>query len=171
MAKIIPGRFSADVKGDFVVFLIGLRVNKLWALHKWMPVAAAMPKMMAALETDPESGFLAGETFFNLANRTTCFVQYWRSFADLEEFSKNPSKAHLEPWKNFNRAIGNNGTVGIWHETFQVRANQYECVYGNMPQFGLARAGEHVPATGVFKNARSRLNRPVDIELPDRQTA
>lgn len=30
MAKVIPGRFTAEVSGDFVVFLIGMRVNINW---------------------------------------------------------------------------------------------------------------------------------------------
>ena len=35
------------------------------------------------------------------------------------------------------------GDIGIWHETFRVRAGEYEAIYGNMPRFGLAAAGEH----------------------------
>jgi len=34
MAKVFAGRYSATIKGPFVVFLIGMRVNKIWALHK-----------------------------------------------------------------------------------------------------------------------------------------
>jgi len=161
MSAVIPGRHTADIEGDFVVFIIGMRVNHLWAVHKWLPVAAAMPKMQKALVQDPQSGYLAGENYFNPLTRTSCNIQYWRSFADLERFSKEPTQIHLEAWRAFNKAIGSNGMVGIWHETFQVKANQYECVYGNMPRFGLAKAGEHIDAVGVFKNARSRFTRPV----------
>jgi len=164
MSVILPGRHTADIKGDFVVFIIGMRINKPWAVHKWMPVASAMPKMQAALAAKPETGFLAGENYFNLLTRTSCSIQYWRTFEDLEKFAKNPSETHLKAWKSFNKAIGNNGTVGIWHETYRVKANQYECVYGNMPRFGLANAGDHVPATGVFKNAKSRITRPIEKE-------
>jgi hypothetical protein len=38
MADVIPQRMSAQVEGDFVVFLIGMRINKPWKLHKWLPV-------------------------------------------------------------------------------------------------------------------------------------
>jgi hypothetical protein len=65
------------------------------------------------------------------------FVQYWRSFEQLEEFARNPSLTHLEAWKRFNRA---DGSVGIWHETYAIQAGQYESVYGNMPKMGLALA-------------------------------
>ena len=34
MARIFPGRMTADLDGDFVVFLIGMRINKLWKVHK-----------------------------------------------------------------------------------------------------------------------------------------
>ena len=30
MAKVFQGRCSADLEGDFVVFLIGMRINKPW---------------------------------------------------------------------------------------------------------------------------------------------
>ena len=45
------------------------------------------------------------------------------------------------------------GDVGIFHETYLVPEGQYECVYNNMPTYGLAKAGAHVPATGVKKQA------------------
>ncbi len=47
--------------------------------------------------------------------------------------------------------------MGIFHESYLVKAGQYECVYAGMPQFGLARAGAMVPATGRMRDARSRL--------------
>ena len=50
MANVIPQRMSAQIEGDFVVFLIGMRINKPWKLHKWFPVFLAMPKMLKELE-------------------------------------------------------------------------------------------------------------------------
>ena len=55
---VFPGRHVADLEGDFVVFLIGMRVNRPWKLHKWLPVARAMRPMVRELEADPNSGFL-----------------------------------------------------------------------------------------------------------------
>ena len=43
----INRRVMAKIEGDFVVFIIGMRVNKPWKLHKWLPVFAAMPPMIA----------------------------------------------------------------------------------------------------------------------------
>jgi hypothetical protein len=34
MVEIIKERMTAEVKGDFVVFLIGMRINYLWKIHK-----------------------------------------------------------------------------------------------------------------------------------------
>jgi hypothetical protein len=36
-------RLTASIDGDFVVFLIGMRFNSWWKLHRWLPVAQAMP--------------------------------------------------------------------------------------------------------------------------------
>ncbi len=45
MSTVFPGRMMATIEGDFVVFLIGMRVNYWWKVHKWWPVAMAMPRM------------------------------------------------------------------------------------------------------------------------------
>ena len=34
--------------------------------------------------------------------------------------------------------------TGIWHETYLVRNGEYETIYGNMPPFGLGKAGNVV---------------------------
>ena len=46
MAKTIDQRMTAEMDGEFVVFLIRLRINKPWKIHKWLPVLLAMPKMI-----------------------------------------------------------------------------------------------------------------------------
>ena len=57
MAAVFRGRYTAELEGSFVVFLIGMgRVNRWWALHKWLPVAAAMPPMLKQLECERERG-------------------------------------------------------------------------------------------------------------------
>jgi hypothetical protein len=163
MNTVIPGRFTAEYNDDFVVFLIGMRINNFLAVHKWLPVARSMGPMLKSLSCDKDTGFLGGEGFTNL--RTTCLVQYWRSFEDLERFSKDPSVTHRGAWKAFNKAVGSNGMVGIWHETYKIQAREYECVYGNMPLFGLAKATQQVPASGKWSDARSRMSRSTSEEI------
>jgi len=63
----------------------------------------------------------------------------------------------LPVWAEFNRRIGGDGSVGIWHETYTVAPGQYEAIYANMPRFGLARAAQHLSATGKLGDARSRI--------------
>jgi hypothetical protein len=156
MAKIFNGRFTAKTDQPFVVFLIGMRVNQWWRFDKWLPVSAAMGPMLQSLYSHPEQGFLHAEFFWNFSGPV--LIQYWRSFEDLEQFARNPSDPHIGPWKKFNQAVGAGGTVGIWHETYQVDPGHYEVMYGNMPLFGLAAAVEHVPATGRRETARMRLS-------------
>jgi hypothetical protein len=155
MAEIFRGRFAGRIDGDFVVFLIGMRVNKPHQVHKWMPVVRAMPRMLAELKRRPELGLLHAESY--LSGRTVMVLQYWRSFELLHAYAHAKDLEHLPAWAAFNRAIGGNGSVGIFHETYSVSAGRYETVYANMPRMGMAAAGEMVPATGRMKDARSRM--------------
>ncbi len=144
MAEIFNGRFVARADGPFVVFLIGMRINRWWLPHKWLPVAAAMPPMLKTLNQHPEKGFLHGEFMFYPGG--VAILQYWRSLDDLENFARQPSDPHIEAWRAFNRAVGSDGSVGIWHETYQVEAGCFDTVYRNMPRFGLSAAFEHIEA-------------------------
>ena len=74
MPKIFPGRFTADINGPFVVFMIGMRINQLWAVHKWMPVAKAMPLMLDLLSKNPAKGLLGVHTWVRW--REVMTVQY-----------------------------------------------------------------------------------------------
>ncbi|WP_373541730.1 DUF4188 domain-containing protein [Chamaesiphon sp.] len=157
MSKVVPGRFSAQIDESFVVFLIGMRVNNIWAVNKWLPTAQAMSPMLNALHLYPDKGFLGQESFFRLFPLCTIMTTYWKSFEQLEYFARNTDDPHLEPWRAFNRSIGNDGSVGIWHETYLVQAGQSESIYVNMPVFGLAAATNHVPIVSRKETARQRL--------------
>jgi hypothetical protein len=152
MAEVIPQRMAAQIEGDFVVFLIGMRINRPWKLHKWLPVFLAMPKMLKELERRPESGFLGA--VFGLK----VIVQYWRSFEHLETYARSRDGLHWPEWVAFNKRMANTrADVGIWHETYLVRAHEYEAIYSGMPPFGLGKVGTLVPATGQRDTARGRV--------------
>jgi hypothetical protein len=153
--KIIKRRVTAEIEGDFVVFIIGMRVNKLWKVWKWWPTFVAMPRMIRELERTPESGFLGARAYFSGPRRPTV-IQYWRSFEHLESYARSKDGAHWPAWVAFNRRIGSSGDVGIWHETYLVPAGSYECVYGNMPPTGLGAVAKLVPAAGRKATAASR---------------
>ncbi len=154
MAKIVPGYVTAEIEGDFVVFLIGMRINKWWKLHKWIPVASAMGPMLRELMRRKELGLLHFSTW--IGPRGPLLVQYWRSVEQLEDFAKDARLPHRPAWKRWNKAVGDSGDVGIWHETYVVRDGTFEVLYGNMPAFGLAAAGEPVPLTRATRSAAGR---------------
>jgi Domain of unknown function (DUF4188) len=154
MKSVFAGRFTAQADDGFVVFLIGMRFNRPWKVRQWWPVASAMPKMLRVLDQRPELGCLGHEQWIG---RTTLLLQYWRDFDSLDRFSRDKDLPHLEPWRRFNRAIRDGGDVGIWHETYQVRAGEYEAIYGNMPAFGLAAATVHVPVARKGQAAAARI--------------
>lgn len=156
MAEVHKGRFTAHVDGDFVVFLIGMRVNKPHRPDKWLPVAREMAPMLKSLFAHPEKGML-GARFGWIGGPMP--VQYWRSFADFDRFARNTGDPHRSAWQRFNNRIGASGDVGIWHETFKVRAGEYECLYGNMPRVGLAAAAEHLRVAHKTDSAAQRIRR------------
>jgi Domain of unknown function (DUF4188) len=160
MAQIFPGRHAAQIEGPFVVFLIGFRINKFLSFSKWVPVAKAMGPMLQELNANKQLGFLHAEGSF--AWRTATLIQYWRSFEHLHAYAHARDAAHLPAWAAFNRSVGSDGTVGIWHETYHVAANRYECVYVNMPRYGLGAAAEHVPAVGRLSDAKSRMGQAAE---------
>ncbi len=153
---IFAGRYTAEVKEPVILFLIGMRLNKLWNVRKWGPVAAAMPRMLRELEQKPETGMLWHRTY--VSGRIIMVQQYWKSFDQLLAYAHDKSAVHFPAWAAFNRAVGGNGTVGIWHETYLVEPGKSECVYGNMPLFGLAAATVQVKAEGRLAGARDRFS-------------
>lgn len=152
--EVIKDRMCAEVNGEVVIFLIGMRFNKLWKIHKWLPVFLAMPKMIRELEQQPELGFLGYHLWLG---RTVCMLQYWRSVDQLNAYAKSRTNAHLPAWAAFNRAIGKSGDVGVWHETYRTREGDFETVYVNMPLFGLAKATKAVTASGRRESASGRM--------------
>ena len=151
---VYRGRYTAEMPEDFVVFLIGMRLNRPWKLHKWLPVFSAMPRMLRWLARHPQSGLLSWQTAWISG---PAVVQYWRSFEQLNHFARAADQPHLPVWKWFNHAIRGSGDVGIWHETYKVRAGEYECISVNMPRVGLDAAGVHVPVGSTGQSAARRI--------------
>ena len=156
MSKITPGRMTAAHQGSVVVFLIGMRINHFHKVGKWLTVLRAMGPMLNELYRDPESGFLGSE-FMLRSLRTVVLVQYWRDFDSLEAYARARDRKHWPAWTAFNKAVGNDGTVGIFHETYVVPAHGSETIYANMVPFGLGKVSGTVPATGSRNEARSRM--------------
>ncbi|MBH1933951.1 DUF4188 domain-containing protein [Streptomyces sp. AV19] len=134
---VTPGRVTAAVDGDVVVFLIGMRVNRWRSVRHWLPVLTAMPRMLKELERDPESGML-GYRVLTSGPREYMVIQYWESREKLLAYAHDRGRAHRPAWAAFNRrAREGAGRVGIWHETYEVPAGASESVYSGMPGYGL----------------------------------
>jgi hypothetical protein len=162
MGKVLAGRRTADLTelGDeVVVFLIGMRFNRPWKVVQWWPVFFAMNRMLTYLGEHPEKGLLSAQGWFV---PQPLVVQYWRSFDHLARFARDADDPHLEPWREFNRRVRDSGDVGIWHETYSVPTANIECIYGNMPPWGLARATEPVPIPPGRQSAAARIGRGPD---------
>lgn len=152
------GRWTADIDGDFVVFLIGMRINRWRAVRQWLPVFTAMPGMLRELTADPESGLLGYHLLVG-GPRTPMVVQYWRSFEALRRYAGDPERGHRPAWLAFFEHSWKGGAVGIWHETYLVPAGSHESVYGNVPPTGLAKATAVVPVGTRGETAAKRLAR------------
>jgi hypothetical protein len=148
------GRWTARAEGDFVVFIIGMRINQWWMIHRWLPMILAMRRMIIELSMRPEMGFLGGKTWFG---RTIVLIQYWRSFEDLEAYAKVRELSHVPAWAEFNRLIGSDGTVGIYHETYRIGHGQYENVFVNMPPTLLGNCATLTEAKGKLSTAEGRM--------------
>ena len=153
MAHVIPERMTVEIDGEFVVFIIGMRINKPWKINKWLPVFLAMPRIVRELKAHPEIGCLGSMS----AGFT--IIQYWRSFDALEQYARGRDRQHWPSWVAFNkRTAASRGDVGIWHETYVVGPGRYEAIYSGVPPTGLGTAGTLIPASGRHESARGRVD-------------
>jgi hypothetical protein len=152
MAQTAGRRMMAEIDGDFVVFLIGASPSKLHLVRSLIDLGGrrGMKHMLDYLVAHPEKGLLGYQMGLPV------IVQYWRSFEHLEAFARDAADPHLAVWRNYWRRVGQSDRTGIWHETYLVRAGEYEAVYGNMPPFGLGKAGRLVPMSDS-SSARGRM--------------
>ncbi len=154
MSRIDTRRVTHQHTGELVVFLIGMRVNQPWRPDHWLPAFLAMPRMLAELLRDRDSGLL-GSRFLVGADGAT-LVQYWDSQAKLYAYASTPDAEHRPAWAAFNRRVRRAPrAIGIWHETYVV--DRAESIYVGMPTFGLARATSAVEIGRRTERARDRL--------------
>jgi hypothetical protein len=152
MTSVRSGMWTAQIEGDFVVFMIGTRLDPRHPLRWWRDIGGqrGMFHMLKHLSDHPEKGML-GYHFLGFT-----IVQYWRSFEHLERFAASADDPHAAAMRRYWRRVGTSARSGIWHETFLVRAGEYEAVYANMLPHGLGQAGELVPVS-EGSSARKRL--------------
>jgi hypothetical protein len=152
---IVRGRQTAELDKAKVLFLIGMRNNNLWRIDRWAWFLGAMPSMLAELDSKPDAGLLWYRNY--LSGRVFLVQQYWESFEKLLVYAQDREGKHFPAWAKFNRTLAKDGTVGIWHETYLIEPGKFECIYGDMPPFGLAAATKIVPAEGRLAQAKQRF--------------
>ncbi|KAI8921377.1 hypothetical protein DFJ77DRAFT_449602 [Powellomyces hirtus] len=165
---LVKGRTMGVIEGDFVVFMIGNRINEesAWVSGSAEQSGAAMDAMQNELKANPDLGCLHTEYFVSTDPSGAHYmaVQYWRSLDQLHAYSRGRMFKHLEPMMKNIAMQRTSSEVGIYHETYMVRAGEYECVYGNMPPFGLGIAGRLERVGGKRTTMKQRLGK---LEQPD----
>lgn len=152
---VMPGRLTASLDKPVVLFLIGARFNKLSTFPRWLWFARTMPRMLAELEKKPDAGLLWYRTYLSFPN--ILVQQYWESFDKLIAYAGDKGAEHQPAWVRYVRELSGDGSIGIWHETYLIEPGKFECIYGNMPAFGLGAATQLVKAEGRLASAKTRF--------------
>ena len=61
---VFNGRYGASLDGDFVVFLIGARLDRMRSIFSFVSIARAMGRMQGELLANPAHGCLHIENWF-----------------------------------------------------------------------------------------------------------
>lgn len=84
-------------------------------------------------------------------------LQYWQSFDDLETWAHRPP--HSEWWRSAVERMRLKEDIGIYHETFLVRAADIESISMNCRPVGLETFGAVSQPVGPDTTSRGRLRR------------
>lgn len=155
-------------EGGLVVFNIGMTIRRPHRVDAWLPVFAAMPRLLRELyanrdavrrgESVQDLGFLGATGL--MSAQGPWVTQYWRSVDHLYAYAHAQNLEHVPAWRAFNAAARRNPkAVGIWHETFAVPEGGVETLYANGALTGLGAATGVLPVGRRGTTARERLTR------------
>lgn len=134
---------------------LGLQVRRFGAILEARRLTRAIDR--AAAEAIAQgAGLLHSERFLFAWNHYGV-LQYWRSFDDLERWSRQPP--HADWWRALAERARRRDDLGVYHETYAVPRGQVESIYLNCRPVGLAAFGPTAEATGARTTARDRLGR------------
>ena len=108
--------------------------------------------MIKELYENPQWGFRHTEILYSW--RTKTLIQYWKGFDELLSYDHGNTLSMA--WKAYNKKINNNGSVGVFHETYKIEKGASESIYNNMPKIELSKALSNIP---VLKNKDSAIKR------------
>lgn len=147
-------RFTVANDNEIALFLVGVRVNKLWRPWQWLPVMRMIRPLLREAAAHAGGGLLGYRIQFAWP-REVVVVQYWRNVDELLGFTDHP--LHRDAWRDFYRLASVAGAVGLWHELYAVPAGRYEAIYGIVPPVGLASFGPVKLIRRRDEGARARL--------------
>ena len=144
MAEVFTGRYTADVDGDFVVFLIGMRFNKPWNVRGWWHTFTSMRPMLKELEAHPRARPALRAAGLDRRPGRGPVLALVRAARPLRAQRRTTSTSRaLEEVEH--RRHGRPARSASGTRPTRSRAGEYEVIYGNMPRLGLARAAAHMP--------------------------
>jgi hypothetical protein len=156
MANVTAERVSAEMNGEFVVFLIEIEINRKWKIHKWLPVFRARKKMLEELMAHPELGCMSHKKSGGIV------ILYWRTFEQLEYFARESDKELWPAWAAFNEKLEQSrGDVGVWREIYVIKPGQSETIESGTRALGLSKMGHLVSRSGPQSQAGDRLKTEV----------
>ena len=93
MSDVFSGRYTAQLDKSRVLFLIGARVNKWWAVRELAWFASTMPRMLKELDAKPASGLLWYRQY--VSPPIIMVQQYWESFDKLLAYAHDKEGVHF----------------------------------------------------------------------------
>jgi hypothetical protein len=78
MKGVFSGRYTAEVAAPIILFALGMRVNRLPALHGWLSPTFKTLRLCIHLKISPPEGYLCG--YLYLYWRSKGILQYWKDF-------------------------------------------------------------------------------------------
>jgi Domain of unknown function (DUF4188) len=125
-------------------------------LSGWLQVRSLRAAIARdAAQAVAEGAGLLGSESFTIGRGHHGVLQYWRSFDDLEAWSRRPP--HAEWWRSAVDRMRRKRDLGVYHEVFLVPASGLESIYLNCEPAGLARFGKLAEPVGPLTTARGRL--------------
>ena len=92
-------------------------------------------------------------------------ILYRRGQEDLNAYGCDRMMKHFPAMLWTSKELKRSVDIGFHHESYLVRANDYECVYVNCPEMG--KEGRMVPAIGKKRTARGGINMIEGSDLND----
>src|SRR5947209_2002630 len=153
--KLYDGRWTGQCDRDYVLFICGARLNRPWKVRPLFRAVLYAYKMRTWLLRNPQHGMIHAER--GIVHGCPVVISYWRSFDELEAFSRDSNLLHVPAWKWYMSTVHKTGDFGFWHEMYQVHAAESSGIYAHMPRVGVARIGQHAAITRGTQTAAERM--------------